>query len=83
MTPREEAERRLLDVIHRHLDERRDGMKLELLESGISEADHDQFLDEFKLEMETKILKEFHKKVIQRAKQDASERMPKTHESVH
>ena len=43
MTQREEAE---LAVIHRHLDERTDGMKLELLESGISKADHDQFLYE-------------------------------------
>ena len=42
MTTREEVD------IHRQLDERRDGMKLEVLESGISKADHDQFLDERK-----------------------------------
>ena len=40
MTPREEVD------IHRQLDERRDGMKLEVLESGISKADHDQFMYE-------------------------------------
>ena len=60
MTPcqeQKEAERHLLDVVHSYLDERRDGMKLELLESGISEADHDQFLDKFQSEMETEILK--------------------------
>ena len=42
MTTREEVD------IHRQLDERRDGMKLEVLESGISAADHDQFRDERK-----------------------------------
>ena len=74
LSVREESEKKLLDEVRSHFDEKQDSMKQELLEAGILEAEHEQFLTDFKAETETKLITEFNKKVLERAKQDAKDR---------
>ena len=56
------------DRIRIHLYEQREGLKRELVDAGIAEADNDPFLDAFRAETESRIIEQFRKKVLEPAR---------------
>jgi primosomal protein N'' len=69
-----QSEKKITETLSTSFDEKLLSMKKQLLDAGIPEDEHDQFLAELKTETEVKVIEEFHERVLDRAKQDAANR---------